>query len=310
MNQSSIIVILKSISDALSSGRNDIKSVLISLSALIIFFILMPFIIKAKNRSDIKKASITAFTKLSRKYNLTALEFDLIDELSAVLNNPDKKYLLLINKGTFRNVVHRSNSLGTEKKELIASLSAKLGFSVPTKPPSSLPSTRAFKPGMPVQLETDFTDTIHAEIISVSDNGFSLKYEKTDVTLNKGSAFKLIICAFDGFRVFSLFLNQSKENLLYFGHSEADKIIKTKIRFKVFLELERAMPDDIRKTFVIMLAEKGAVIFNPGRRLYPGDDIRIYLDADRKKNRHVNAEVIKAPISGKAASVRYTHVNR
>lgn len=307
MNESNTRTILEAISKALNSGQNDVAVFIVSLTAVIILFIMLALIINSGNKHKIKKSAFSAYQKLVRKFNLTVLETDLLEELARSLLHPEKKYLLLINKGTFRYSVQKLKGLNKEKLELIESLSSKLGFSSGLKL-GNVFSTKLFKPGMPVKIEDQEKHVFPAEINSVSENNITIKYKGREYKIKEGEKLTMLACTFEGFKVYSLTVEKAKEGLFSSKHAEPETLTRKAVKFRVIVENEKGFQKESAKTTVISIYEKGAVLRNTTERLRVGDDIKIYLNHDTGRIRHVNAEVVKAPLLGKTATVRFTHI--
>ena len=305
---------LQAIAKALNEGINDIGAVSITITSVIVLIVVLSVIFRLKNRRRIKKSSEASYQKLIRKHNLTILELDLIDKLATSLKKTTDKYLILVKKSTFRQAVNHTENLSNSENEMIENLKPKLGFSEPVEGELRF-STKSLTQGMPVKIKVSDDEYANAEVYSISENNFTIKYPNQKIPVLPDKEISLFTSDFGIFRVFRIIPDKIKEEIFTAPHSIADVLEKMSTRIDVTAEVESIDENEEEsnqqlelKATIVFLTQKGAFVFDKHNKLHPEDKLRLYFSNDRKKQFPVFASVTKISQEKKLASVQFTDI--
>lgn len=309
MNNEATRTVLDAIRKALNATtRTEELTFLTIIISIIVIFSILALILKGTQRRKTRITVRNRYEKLIRKLNLTINELDLVDELTAYLKDPAKKYLLLTNRGTFRHAAQQLSEASTIRTDLLDSLSAKLGFSHNTDQTPDH-TTRALQANSAVKLVLDNGETADADIYSVSEANLLLKTDEILNRISQGDEIELFSCSYSGIAFYRLKVNKVKENLIEVNHEMESDPEKKKVRLKVYIQSEDEDFQDHQESELLLLSQDAAVIRNTKEHeLHPEEDIRVYLSNDVTRRCFANAEVTRLIKMGKFAVVRFKHI--
>lgn len=305
MENSYTNTVLQSISEKLNEGIQDVNSVSITIAAIVLIIIILPIIIRVRNRKIIRQKSEASFQKLIRKYNLTILELDLIDKLSESLKKPEERYQLLINKNSLRQAVKNSPPIDGIEEKILLSLKRKLGFSIPDVS-AIAGSTMGLEQGLPAKLLNEDGTSADASIYSVSENNLAVKYDSTSAQIEADSRVTLLCINENRFTVFSLKPDRIKEEIFSAAHTKAVEITKINTRINIIAEKTHSGEEHSEQfaLVIVHLSGHGAFIFDKTGVLVQGNKFKFRLDNDTEHDRTLYAEVLKISEEKKLASVK------
>ena len=309
MNNQATRTVLDAIKEALNATTRTEELTFLSIIVSIIFiFSILALILKGTQRRKTRITVRNRYEKLIRKLNLTINELDLVDELSAYLKEPGKKYLLLTNRGTFRHAAEQLTRASTIRTDLLDSLAEKLSFSQSTDQTPDH-TTKTLQANTAVKLSFSTGETIDADIYSVSEANLLLKADETIDNLSQGDEIELFSCSYSGIAFYRLKVNKVKGNLIEADHEMESEPVKKKVHIKVFIQSEDEDYQDHQESVILLLSQDAALIVNTREHeLHPEEDIRIYLSNDVTKNRFANASVTRLIKMGKFAVVKFKHI--
>ena len=311
MDNSYTNTVLQTISQKLNEGVQDINAVSFVIAAFIIVIIVLPVILRIRNRRLVREKSEASFQKLIRKFNLTILELDLIEKLAASLKKSQEKYQLLINKTALRHAVSNTGGLDDDEEEILHRLSIKLGFIQPSYAEQGF-TTKYLHPGYPVKIMTPDKSFSDAEVYSNSENNIAIKYYSAEYPVTPDEEVLLLSTVSSKFREFRLIPDKVKEEIFSSPHTASEEIRKSNVRIDVEAEKENIEDEDPPgriKLVIVMLSEEGAFLYDKNNILEPAENIRIYLDNDIKQEHPVYAEVLKVSEEKKLVSVKFIEEN-
>ncbi|MBI9108359.1 MAG: hypothetical protein JEZ04_16555 [Spirochaetales bacterium] len=297
---------LDAIAEALNAGKYDVITVTVVIVSIVLLFIVISTIVRVRNKQRIRKSAEAGYQRLIRKYNFTILELDLISLMAETLRKPEKKYLLLVNKGTFHQAVRKLGELSKEETSLLSLIEEKTGFSGELDQKNYF-STSSLSRGLPVYLELESKDVYQAEIYSVSEADIMIKIFGNSSILDVDEKLSLYAFAPGGLKTYTLKIVKSKLELFSARHAEEEEPARRKISLEVNIRSEHEDQEGDWKSVILLLTNDGAVIQNPSNSLKQGDDIRIFPIHDTKKIIHINAEVEKVSSVKKLCFVKFTH---
>ena len=282
----------------------------IIIAAIIIFIVVLTLTIRLRNRKRIRDAAEASYQKLIRKFNLTILEIDLIEELASTLRKPEDKYNLLLNKSRFRQAEHKIESFTDKQQVRLEELKIKLGFIV-AEETLELVSTLSFLQGAPVKLLYNGHNA-DAEIYSMSESNITVKCPKPPAPVTMDTEIMLITSTGGRLRIFPLTPEKVKADLFSAPHSEAVAVEKLKVDIDIEIEIVAAEDEDEEtielSSTIVLLSEKGAFIQDKRNVIKPGDMLRLFLDTDLKKKYPVYAEAVKISSEKQLVSVRFVEI--
>ena len=310
MDNSYTNTVLQAISRALNEGIQDLRAVTIVVAAIIILAVMVPVIIRLKNRKRIHQTADTSYQKLIRKFNLTILELDLLDRLSATLKKKDEKYQLLINQGKLRQAAKRTGDLSETETELLEQLKIKLGFEAPAIQ-SLENSTRLLMQGTPLKIRFNENEIANAEVYSTAESNITIKYSNQDPPVIPDQEILVFAPSSGRILCFRLLTDKVREELFTASHTEAEAFEKISVKISITAKVipepeEDEQPEDhIIKSVIVLLSPQGAFILDKKSELVPGDTIEIYFSNDKKNLNPICGEVIKVSEEKRLASVRF-----
>ena len=290
-------------------------TVILIVSLFLIFFIISKLkqIIEKKRLSFLYREK---YSKLIRNFNLTLSEIDLINKMAIYLKNPEKKYLLLINKHTFNYcLAYVEKNEPAESLKGIITLREKLGFDKydPFEKPFS---TLNLYKGMPVKISKKNIKNLiwnTGKIINISDKNIIVEFTDDLSLPDKGTEIKMAVHDFRGVFLFNTKVDYWDKNILYLHHThnrvaiQQRQYYRRKMNLKVFLKND-AIKEEMKESQLIDISGNGASLLNPGKNFKKGDDIRFFFHNDENEWYGVNAEVIRLSQMGKTMHIRFGHL--
>ncbi|MDC7225657.1 MAG: hypothetical protein PQJ61_02705 [Spirochaetales bacterium] len=305
MKESYTETVLQAITRTLNEGINERSTMLIIVSVIVLFVIVLTIVLSLRNRNRNISAAEASYQKLIRKYNLTILEMDYIEELAATLKKPSDKYHLLQNSSRFRAAEHKLDEPDEKTGEIIEGLKLKLGF-ISTQSEDGVISTSDLQQGQQVSVFYG-SEELAAEIYSVAEMNITIKCPGQTVPVTAAQELRLIAISDGGFRVFFLRPDKIKGDLFSTPHATAAETEKINTKIHITAEVFRDDDEVSASAFkLVMLSENGAFIRYANDGLSPGDRLRIFFAGDHKKANPVSAEVVKISEEKMLAAVKFT----
>ena len=267
-----------------------------------------------RERRASRRRSVEKYERSTRELNLTIRELDFLDNLSAYLEEPSKRHLLLTNPQTLAACVRAYNKDHAVSEKLLTHLQARLGFPVPDVPPARR-STRMFTAGTVVRMilpggDASFGGTVSAQF----PDSTAILVDAQTPEIGVGDEIQLYAGDFRGFIVFDTKVSTIRENEIRFLHSDVSSATLD-LEKPVPVKLDVLVRADHQKgkgipTQVVSLHARGARVMNPDRRFRKGDDLRLYFHRVKNGWRQVNAEVVSLEKRRRLMIVRFSHVKR
>lgn len=263
---------LEAIAEALNTGADDVVMVFTVIIAVVLLLVVIASIMRIRNRNRTKKLSEHSYQKLIRKYNLTILELDMLEELAGTLIDHDKKYKLLVDAGTFRRAAHKLGELPDDTRKILASLEEKTGFASGTENPDLL-STRSFKRGMRFFLALTIDDVFEAEVYSVSDADIMLKTDKS-ISLETDEEITIFSFTAHGIITYTTKIIKTRAGIISAAHAEENgrQRRNTRLPINITLKVDKETTENI-ESLILQLNGPEAVIRDSSDRFTTGDEL-------------------------------------
>ena len=282
--------------------------ILLSVLLILVFFLVF-FIHKVVVKRMIRNQLRNKYNYLIRQYDLTVKETDLMNHMAPFLANPQKKYLLLQNRGTFSYALKRLSMAQEVQEDIVASVQKKLGFP-PVEHKSRLITTSDIFKGAPVAVQNDEKRFFLCLSQGLFTEKLVLRTGKRGAKVNRGDRVTLFTYNYRKLYVFiSKVLSVDKESFTVSEAEAALNSIYKNINLPVYINFE-SMDDDPVKTELVTINATGAVIKNPHKKVKRGDDIRIMFHPKLAPNIHLNGEVERVSIDRKYIYTVFSHLKK
>lgn len=302
--------ILDAITEGLNAGPGDVRQFIIVTLAvatvIVIAAILQRRIARRREVAGLEKQ----FEREIRRLDLTVRQVDILNQLSAVLSDPAKRYLLLVNPNTFR---HSARIVGDFHPPLDASFDAlqkKLGFALPAQRQRPI-DERAPAVGSAVKIAPIRTrGTVLAVVRERSGKNLRLELGEK-LNLRPGTEVRLFAAHP------SALLEASGTVLAREGNAvsiRVDRSFKEAAQRKLasnalnaFIHREGTEGESVPVT-LISISPNGAIVRCEGMRLKKRDDIRLIFRRGQSQWTAINGEVSRVRRRGRKAWIRFSHL--
>ncbi|MBN2738207.1 MAG: PilZ domain-containing protein [Spirochaetales bacterium] len=307
---------LQSINQDFLNNQNSFLLALVIFLAfpliLLIIYVINQYAARVKLIQQLK----IKFTKLARHYDLSLNEINIIKQLSRFLQDPQKKYLLLINKNTFNFCLdHWENKYPGQTLTGLGILRNKLEFDK-YDPLESPKSTYNLYVAMPVQIrpvDSPQLPWIKGHIQAVNDDYINLEIQGKYDPLEQGTRIKLALHDHRGVFLFESSIVGQDGSIIRVHHSrnrlvvQRRKYFRKQLNMKVFIKKE-TNEQEVVESQLIDLSGSGASLNNPDKSFKKHDDLLIFFHTEHDKWLRVSAEVVRLSHGGKTMHIRFGHL--
>ncbi len=330
METSQTYTALESISNALNQGIEELGAFSIVIAAVIIITILLPIIIRIKNRKKTTEAAEASYQKLIRKHNLTILELDLIDKLAETQKRSEDRYQLIVMKNVLNSAVKKAEPLSDIEHESLEQLKIRLGFMETPEEPLGL-STKTMPQGLPIKMKYEGSEYTDAEIYSVSETNITVKFQGIHPELMPDQQISIFSPIGGKIRCYRLLTDKVREEVFTAEHTETEAFDNLNVKIDITVKKSakntaedtdqkinetyyhegHEKPKDKQTSFkslIALLKQRGAFIVDKNSDLEPEDRAELFFSNDKKGLYPIPVSVIKVSEQKKLASVMFLNI--
>jgi hypothetical protein len=266
-----------------------------------------------KNRSRQISYAQSRFNKRIQDCKLNETEVEVLENMSGLLNDPQRVHHLVEKQSTFNNyasqLVHCTDFVGST----IAALRVKLGFKQ-HDPRQVLHSTAELNTDMPVLIVQNDRIVSHGNILHVKSRGVEIALDRAKLDSIPGLPIQVYFQTPTGQYGFPSYIQRSGRYTIEVSHSE---LITRTQRREFYRDLVqhpvkvRGLDDSqmAADTVTVELGGGGASIKNPGERFKTGDLIRLFFSYGEKDIIEINGEVVRLSHRRKIAHIEFDELS-
>jgi len=287
--------------------------IIIAVLAPIILVLLWYSLRRDREREDRQDSEAQQrYQELVAKHHLTPADEGVVDRLSAYLNDPTRKYLLLQNQRMYHQAAALALDAGSIPDDDVSALRFKLGFVVP--PQGVRPySTTQIPEGAGVLVLMDIRPPENATVLAPEPTDFRLQLEDRAIRYSTGSEITVVYQNPSGIFRFTSDVTGHDETNLRIRHSEKLDQIQRRNHYRRSLPLPvyvKAAYREERPTQsrLVEIGGDGASLMNPSQRFHQGDDIELTFHPSSDSTLHLVANVLRTSQGNTVLHVKFGRI--
>jgi hypothetical protein len=249
------------------------------------------------------------YQELKKQRELTPTEEEAIAQLSAYLNRPERKYVLLESQSMFNAAAGPALRDGRVSEGTLSALRVKLNYTdQPTnKPPHS---TADLPVGASVLVGKKKVRTIKAHVLEPTETSFRLQTDFEERPFVFGTLVRVIYQNNIGIFAFDCAVEGFEEGVLSLTHDEEPKRVQRRKYYRAELHLPvhvrpTGRDERARESEFLDIGGGGASLKNPDNAFRAGDHVELSFHPYSRETLRVQASVVRTSEDDTVLHVRF-----